>query len=485
LDRNLTDPILRFLLNLDGDAAPSFLVRKETGITALMVASSNMSADPRLPEVLRLLLEKFGTAELINTRATRLYRSTALQSAVQVHNVAAIKALVKAGADVAVLDTEGASLLDIATGSLQKLLRGQSELSKRDLDRDISRALETISLVSEVGSWPSQCDWGTSIASMLAVAKPLMDLMMTIPHWKSRALDFDLKLGRIVQRYMRKFPEDLPSMEEFRRQLDQALQPLFFAELFFGISSSTEIDIRTLGCEDNGTYETVISRLPMLKNLSLPRFTDLQQAAAFEYILDYVRTHPTAVIKEGRSYEWESFRSFVESGDETKLPIHPRYIRYPQSLLFWYSKAVEDGILALETGEDRARVAYFVEILKQRASAQRKGLKTFPDFDSEFRAFHFRELQPRVLNFHTLHGTILMRTECRCKRKEIGGLSIEYLRYMNQCIGKGFELATQDQKSWEKKSDVKLKHDNEMNDLRKIFEQQGLDPRQTIRKDTL
>jgi hypothetical protein len=60
------------------------------------------------------------------------------------------------------LDMEKNSMLDIATSSLQRLLKGESKLSSRDLDLEISRALETISLISEAGNWPVQFRWGES-----------------------------------------------------------------------------------------------------------------------------------------------------------------------------------------------------------------------------------------------------------------------------------------------------------------------------------
>jgi ankyrin repeat protein len=131
-------------------------VRQEEGVTALIIAASVKSGDPRTPKLFQLLLKKFGSSEQINARAARKSRTTALQAAVQSHNVAAIKALIKAGADVTVLDPGGATVLDIATTNLQKLLKGQSTLLRRDLEFEIAEALETISLISESGSWPAQ-----------------------------------------------------------------------------------------------------------------------------------------------------------------------------------------------------------------------------------------------------------------------------------------------------------------------------------------
>jgi hypothetical protein len=69
-------------------------------------------------------------------------------------------------------------MLDITTSILQRLLKGESKLSSSDLDREISRALETISLILEAGNWPVQFSWGESITRMLAATKELREAMM-------------------------------------------------------------------------------------------------------------------------------------------------------------------------------------------------------------------------------------------------------------------------------------------------------------------
>jgi hypothetical protein len=95
-----------------------------------------------------------------------------------------------------------------------------------------------------------------------------------------------------VAKYIEIFPEELTGLEEFRRQLDRALQPSFFAELVFRIAPSFTVDLRTLGDRSSGTFNVITTKLPILRNLNRGAFTELQQAAAFEYLLDYLRTHP-------------------------------------------------------------------------------------------------------------------------------------------------------------------------------------------------
>jgi len=476
---------IKFLLDLEGDTAPSFVVRQQEGVTALIIAASVNHDDPSTPEIFHLLLQKFGTPEHLNARATRESRSTALQAAVQAHNVWAVKALIKAGADVAMLDMEKNSMLDIATSSLQRLLKGESNLSSRDLDLEISRALETISLISEAGNWPIQFRWGESITRMLAVTKELREAMMDIPHWKSRSFDWDQLLGQTVAKHIEELPEELIGLEEFRRQLDRALQPLFFAELVFRIAPSFAVDLRTLGDRTSDTFDVITTKLPILRNLSRAAFMELQQAAAFEYLLDHLRTHPPTPKDESNldeipelrvrhgpddginsDHAWESFRTFAETGDETKLPIDYRYVRYPQPLLEWYLKAVDNKLLGhsgltLDTEEDKGMVSQFIGILTQRKALHAKGIKPLPPFDSEFRAFHFRDLQGRMLRFKDLNAGLLCRWSCRCMRDPIGELAIEFLEYMDRCVDDGFEVSEQDYVHWHKKYKERLDHDVE------------------------
>jgi hypothetical protein len=239
------------------------------------------------------------------------------------------------------------------------------------------------------------------------------------------------------------------------------LQPLFFVEILFRLSPA-DADLKTLGDRTSDTYDVITSKVLVLRSLPRGTFTELQQAAAFEYVLDYVSNHQNALTQSG-SYIWENFRQFAETGDETKFPIDYRYVRYPTPLLQWYSKAIEEKRLVLESEEHQNMV------LKQRAALRSKGVKTLPDFDSEFRAFHFRDIQGRMLRFKDMNGGVLIRYACRCMKynNKIGELPLEYLKYMNSCVEAGFELAEQDQVSWHKKYLEKMEHDGTMAQLEK------------------
>ncbi|KFY22788.1 hypothetical protein V493_06319 [Pseudogymnoascus sp. VKM F-4281 (FW-2241)] len=484
---------IRFFLELEGDAAPSFIVQEAEGVTALIIAASVHHDDPTILEIFQLLLNKFGTLEHINARSSREARSTALQAAVQAHNVWAIKALIKAGADVAMLDTSGSSMLDIATSSLQKLLRGQSNLSTRDLDLEVSRALETISLISEAGDWPVQFDWGSSIAAMLTVTKSLREAMMDIPHWECCSLGLGKLFGNIVAECLPKFPESLTQLEEFRRQLDRALQPLFFAELVFNIAPSLDVDLKSLGSVTSEVFDDVTKKLPILKNLNRAGLHELQQAAAFEYLLDYLRTHPARTEDSPQGSElliqgaaddgdlnpqvaWEALRNFAETGEETKLPIDYRYVTYPQPLLEWYTKAMDNKLLAgaglcLENDADCVIVAQFIDIIKRRDELQRKGVKPLPPFDNEFRAFHFRDLQGRMLKFRDWNAGLIVRWSCRCMRDQIGDLAIVFLAYINKCVGDGFQLEEKDFAKWHEIYKEKLDYDIKVSRLERGVEE--------------
>jgi hypothetical protein len=103
---------------------------------------------------------------------------------------------------------------------------------------------------------------------------------------------------------------------------------------------------------------------------------------------------------------------FSETDDETKLPVDYSYIRYPQPLVEWYIKALDNKLLryaglTLHTDEDKVMVSQFIGILKQCKAVHAKRIEPFPLFYSEFRAFYFRDLQGRMLKFKGLNAVVM------------------------------------------------------------------------------
>jgi hypothetical protein len=84
------------------------------------------------------------------------------------------------------------------------------------------------------------------------------------------------------------------------------LQPLFFVEILFRLSPA-DVDLKTLGDRTSDTYDVITSKVPVLRSLPCGTFTELQQAAAFEYVFDYVSNRQNALTQSG-SYIWENFR---------------------------------------------------------------------------------------------------------------------------------------------------------------------------------
>ncbi|MCJ1282090.1 hypothetical protein MMC26_001413 [Xylographa opegraphella] len=427
-----------YLLEIkDPSARPNFIVRPETGVTALIIASSNMSPDPRMPELFRLLLQHFGNPDEVNCRATTESRSTPLQAAITGHNVPAVKALLKAGADVSIIDSRDQTTLDLAIAQLQSLIYTNSDLSRRDIETDVARALEIISLISEAGSWPKQFDWGVQITAMLQVATPLMEVMMELPHWKNMSLGLEQSLASIIAQYNLHIPtQDIRENVEYRRQLHSAIQPLFYAELAFRMTPSKRQVLNRAGSKAGSSYHFIKSKLKILSNLTLERLVELQQAALFEYCLDQMRD--LGLAGESCPDGWLAFKEYAETGNREKLPIDARFIVYPETLLEWWQWARSQDLLNIEEPADEVMADSFIEILQRRATAQAEGETRLPALDTVFRDFHFNKIHnyDKQLNLTDIQSGILTVWACRCMQSKhmIGDLAIEVISYMDECI---------------------------------------------------
>ena len=183
-------------------------------------------------------------------------------------------------------------------------------------------------------------------------------------------------------------------------------------------------------------YDEVIARIPMLHDLTLERFIELQQASMLEFCVDQVRE--LGVIGEDDSMAfWRSFQPFAESGDRTKLPYDPRFVRYPEGLLQWYQRALKDELLNLQDPKDESLVINFLDILQQRADLLARGTVSLAPFDQSFCDFHFNTVFAHKLQISEIQATVLTVWSCRCMHGKIGELALEVLRYMDECICSG------------------------------------------------
>lgn len=231
---------------MKGEDAASFVVREENGATALHLAANFFAPDEAHIEALKLLLDKFSSPEHINATAKVGPFSTPLQVAIANHNLVAVKLLVKAGADVYEKDHHDEDAMDLAVSSIHKLMVEKSDLARKDIEDDVSRALEIISFIAEEGSWPSQFDIGERVWKILEVAGFLISDMKKIPHWRRQQIGLDGILSRIIDQHTMNIERDpdltrgLAKLNELRRQLDQALRPIFFSEMVFEVGIAEE-----------------------------------------------------------------------------------------------------------------------------------------------------------------------------------------------------------------------------------------------------
>jgi len=432
---------------LTGEDAASFVVRDGSGATALHLAANCFAPDEAHIEALKLLLQQFSSPEHINAKAKVEPFSTPLQVAISNHNLVAVKLLVKAGADIYEKDHHDEDAMDLAVSSIHKLMVKKSKLARKDIEDDVSRALEIISFIAAEGSWPSQFDIGECVWKILEAAAFLISDMKKIPHWRRQQLGLDGILSRIIDQHIVNIEHGpdpvrgLTKLNELRRQLDQALRPIFFSEMIFEVGIVEESSDKRTPQRD--LRPRAKARMPILNDLTIKAFDALQQSAAFEFALEQIRSgieFPSIHdVNEddsdtARLCLWSRFQRFAERREQLEFPYDGRFTRYPQSLHSWYEDPRNYRQLHLRNEEEKEMIESFKQALRLREEELKEGKTTLTPFDDEFRTFHFVDLQAgATLSLARMTGDMQVQCRCICMKygNELGDIKMEKAIYLD------------------------------------------------------
>ena len=432
---------VRFLLRLTDYNSPSFIVRPEGGVTALMLAANFYHPLAPKIDVFRILLERFPLPEQIDARGTKVPYSTALQTAIWNHNLPAVKDLIKGGADLSLVDHYGEDAMNLAISSLHKVTVRETTLSQRDNENDIAWAREIVSIIAEAKTWPSKSLLSQNISKVTEVAAGLVSRMKKMPHWKRRVDGLNDALCAAVETIggFQVSPSPtggvdqdvLDSFVELARQVNLTLSPVHFADLAFEIRpTSTSSSWSPFSMEQNA----IESRLPILQDLKLKHFLSWRQSALLEYVIEEVRSKRVPP----NAKEWEdNFSKFVKSEDRLLLPYDSKFVRYAEPLLSWYDDARNYKQLAIRTRDDRDMVDRFKESLRRRTAEVAEGRGVSP-FSDEFRTFHFMNPDGAELSLDQIQGVLAITTKCICMKpgEDIGEHSMPTVRLLDELLRK-------------------------------------------------
>jgi hypothetical protein len=74
--------------------------------------------------------------------------------AVGMRNPVAVAALVEAGADIDIQDPVGSNVIKVARSAIIKLLSMDAASKPKDVERELNRAFQTLSVLAGWKSWP-------------------------------------------------------------------------------------------------------------------------------------------------------------------------------------------------------------------------------------------------------------------------------------------------------------------------------------------
>ncbi|KAJ4288625.1 hypothetical protein N0V90_011862 [Kalmusia sp. IMI 367209] len=391
--------------------------------------------------VLHLLLKHFPTPEHINARKSTPPYTSALQGAIVAHNLPGVKALLTAGADLTVQD-ETSSIMALAIGSAHHCMTKKSPLRRKDVEYDIRASLEIISIIAEASQWEEGFYLDSLIPKFLSESKEIRTIMAKMPHWQRKYHGLDKSLHDIVARHMAPSLSSFPMLFEFTRQLDCILEPLFYAEVRFGIR---ENDMKLPTAEQRAAYrERVKNILPIIKNITIKALDTLQQSAALEMMLDQcgddigdLTSATEEFLESGVSRDLKILTKYARTGLRDDLPMDT-YITYPSSLLAWYEDPHNWKQLQLDTDEDRQQIQRYIEQLRQRNDDRNMGKWPLTAFDDDFVEFHFKLLQGGEKLPADICGTIEVESRCICMKPgyHYGDISVAVMVGMNQELEK-------------------------------------------------
>jgi len=422
--------LLRFILSLRAPyPVPTFVVHPQNGFTALHMAANRQVYDIRSREAINLLLARFDKPEQINCHAHAAddWSPVPLELAIATQNAVAVKALIDAGADICIRFPSNRTTIQEARHIVRYLLEQEGNSPCKVQRERLDRALEIITILAEAISEPDEDTWRLSIMNLVEELEPLKNQMLRLTHAQARLLGFNTEYDQMIRKHITNLPTYQGEIEELHMQLERAVQPLFFTELTIQIyHDAFDMTNTSLLSQVN----QVQVRLPVFASLPIVYLEELQQAAAFEFVLEHIRAIVSLQDAAGVSLDFEhklpidSLSRFAHSGNRRHLPHEERLIQYPTTLLTAYARAITDGKLILDpSSPSTLQIERFLELLRSRASALGSGQLPLPPLTEEFSYFHFEQLQIFLLDPNKLLFPLRSNWKCRCYRYSAGCLN--------------------------------------------------------------
>ncbi|KAK3316939.1 hypothetical protein B0H66DRAFT_307947 [Apodospora peruviana] len=405
---------LRLLLSLEPEGSDElFIISDHSGASAIHVAALKYNPDPIARELLEILLAHYWKPEHLNAKIMKSpTKSTPLQMATQVLNPVAVELLLKAGADYTELDFQGRTCLDLAYGSLEKLVYSKEEDDDSRNDK-FERVSIVVRLLAEKRSWPGVFAGFPLLFEVMETSEAIRDRMRQSIH-------------RV--RSMRKLENEISAALStgYSTLLKTASLPIlllakYIIEKWGKGTIHIDVEYRVLAKAEAlnaRSYDSLRDLNPWLLHLPNARLSNLRLAAEFEWLLDHVIAKRDDVDDD----LGKDLLKFALSRDPRDLLIQAKQFRHPPSLLPCYQSMLAQNDLLVPL-EFRPLVERFVKVLLNRDEALKAGRLPLPEFDEEFAKFHFDTLQGAALDEQSAVHTIAMSTRCRCFHESVGTIS--------------------------------------------------------------
>jgi ankyrin repeat protein len=408
----------KFLLSCESHSGTSlFITNHDVGYSVLHTAASYYSVGELYIKLVSTVLQHYGKSEHIEAKANNPGKSTALQTAVAMHNPVAVKALVEAGACTSDKDMSGQTPLDLARENVHRLFHAREGITAEEKEEKLDRATSVMLILAEKASWPgSLIRFPMVFDAIDSVQEDLRNMQLSI-HMVSYMSELKTSVLETINTAM---TGNLPNLkleerEVCRRVIHRRVKPALRSCIEYHIFPSA--DTLTDGPTQD-TLNKVREKIPWTTTLTDTRFREFQQAAIFEWLLDIMQSNNTARLP-GIGIEKEAFSKFIQHPVRQNLPIDPLIVQFPQTLLDWYLTEISKNPF-LQSDQGAVEVEEFLAVLQQREKVRAGGVFPLPELDEKFREFHFDMLQSTKLDATTACDAIILLTRCRCSHDKIG-----------------------------------------------------------------
>jgi ankyrin repeat protein len=401
---------LKFILDRGSRIdAPLFSLDPTIDLSALHFAVSAVPKVDVYPQMLQLLANYFSFKDKIDMRANNATRSTPLQIAVAMNNKVAVKVLLSAGANIHIVDPKEQSTMDIAITALDRLRRLPLDMIHGDYDEKSNNALDLVELL--LPHFPSFGSLGNILSPLEVVDKIRAKVaqMTKLEHCTQFSRRLESEVFDLTDQ-IENVDIEFPAMAElFSRSLSKLIQPIFYTSVVFRV-------IGPVNSNPSEVLQAIRKQLPWCVLLNDTMLKELQQAAAFEWLLEEALKAHCERPKSG--FSLESLSAYARSRSVEDLPFNQQYVQWPQPLLQCYLKCVQTIGLALLPPE-QTLFGDVIELLQGRQAARRNNTWV-PPLTPDFQDLHFCKLQAGRLNFETFDISIQSVTNCRCAKVDVG-----------------------------------------------------------------